>query len=71
MVPWLEFTSFNINVFNDEKFLLPFFTLGKYFERDGKHLLPLSIQVHLAVCNGYHVGLFVERLQSKTVSSPK
>ena len=65
MVPWLEFTAVNINVFDDGKFLLPIFTMGKCFERDGKHLLPLSIQVHHAVCDGYHVGLFVEKLQSK------
>ena len=63
MVPWLEFTSVNINVFDDGRFLLPIFTIGKYFERDGKRLLPLSVQVHHAVCDGYHVGLFVEKLQ--------
>ena len=42
---------------------LPIFTMGKYFERDGKRMLPLAIQVHHAVCDGYHVGMFVERLQ--------
>ena len=63
MVPWLEFTSLNINVYDEGKFLLPIFTMGKFFERDGKRLLPLSIQVHHAVCDGYHVGLFVEKLQ--------
>lgn len=65
MVPWLEFTSCNINVFDDGKFLLPIFTMGKYFERDGKRFLPLSIQVDHAVCDGYHIGLFVEKLQNK------
>ena len=35
----------------------------KYFEREGKRMLPLAIQVHHAVCDGYHVGVFVERLQ--------
>ena len=63
MVPWLEFTSFNINVFDEGKFLLPIFTMGKFFERDGKRSLPLAIQVHHAVCDGYHMGAFVERLQ--------
>ena len=66
MVPWLEFTGFNINVYDDGKFLLPIFTMGKYFERDGKRLLPLAIQVHHAVCDGYHVGLFVDKLQKYT-----
>ena len=63
MVPWLEFTGFNINVFDEGKFLLPIFTMGKFFERDGKRFLPLAIQVHHAVCDGYHMGAFVEKLQ--------
>ena len=63
MVPWLEFTALNINVYDEGKFLLPIFTMGKYFERDGKRFLPLAIQVHHAVCDGYHVGMFVEALQ--------
>ncbi len=63
MVPWVEFTGLNINVYDEGKFLLPIFTMGKYFERDGKRLLPLAIQVHHAVCDGYHVGVFVEKLQ--------
>ena len=63
MVPWLEFTAFNINVFDEGKFLLPIFTMGKFFERDGKRFLPLAIQVHHAVCDGYHMGAFVARLQ--------
>ncbi|MBR4870151.1 MAG: type A chloramphenicol O-acetyltransferase, partial [Oscillospiraceae bacterium] len=63
MLPWLEFTAVNINVYDEGKFLLPIFTLGKFFERDGKRFLPLAIQVHHAVCDGYHVGLFVEKLQ--------
>ena len=52
MVPWLEFTGFNINVFDEGKFLLPIFTMGKFFERDGKRLLPLAIQVHIVTNDG-------------------
>lgn len=66
MVPWFTFTSFNINVFDDGKYLLPIFTLGKYFENGGKRLIPLAIQVHHAACDGYHVGKFVEKLQTLT-----
>lgn len=65
MVPWFSFTGFNINVFGDGKYFLPIFTMGKTFEADGKQLLPLAIQVHHAVCDGYHVGKFIEILQDK------
>ena len=64
MVPWLEFTSLNINVYDEGKFLLPIFTMGQFFERDGKRFLPLAIQVHHAVCDGYHLSVFVEKLQA-------
>ncbi len=65
MVPWLTFSGFNINVFGAEKHLLPIFTMGKWKEKDNKRILPLAIQVHHAVCDGYHVGMFVEELQRK------
>ncbi len=63
MIPWFTFTSFNINVYDNGKYLLPIFTLGKYFDDNQKRLLPISIQVHHAVCDGYHIGIFVETLQ--------
>ena len=65
MVPWFTFTAFNINVFDEGKYLLPIFTIGKFFDVNGQRMLPLAIQVHHAVCDGYHVGKFIEVLQEK------
>lgn len=70
MIPWFTFSSFNLNIHNGGQYLLPIFTMGKIFERDGKALLPLSIQVHHAVCDGYHVALFVENLQKNINNFP-
>ena len=64
MVPWFSFTAFNLNVFGDGTYLLPIFTMGKTFEENEKTMLPLAIQVHHAVCDGYHVGKFIETLQA-------
>ena len=64
MVPWFSFTTFNLNVFGDGTYLLPIFTMGKTFEENEKTMLPLAIQVHHAVCDGYHVGKFIETLQA-------
>ncbi len=68
MIPWFTFTAFDINVFDEGKYLLPIFTMGKFIEMDGKRMLPLSIQVHHAVCDGYHIGKFLEALQ-ESISS--
>lgn len=65
MVPWFSFTAFNINVFGEGKYFLPIFTMGKTFQMDSEKMLPLAIQVHHAVCDGYHVGKFIEILQGK------
>jgi len=63
MIPWFTFTAFDINVFDSGKYLLPVFTMGRFFESGGRRMLPLAIQVHHAVCDGYHVGQFVQTLQ--------
>lgn len=63
MIPCFTFTAFNINVFDNGRYLLPIFTLGKYFDESGKRMLPVAIQVHHAVCDGYHVGEFLKILQ--------
>lgn len=65
MIPWLSFTGFNLNIYGSGKYLLPIFTMGKFFQREGRRVLPLAVQVHHAACDGYHVGKFVERLQEK------
>jgi len=41
----------------------PIVTLGKYFERDGKVYIPVAIQLHHAVCDGFHAGRFMTELQ--------
>lgn len=61
-IPWVEFTGFNLNLPTD--FLLPILTIGKHLERDGRTWMPLAVQVHHAVCDGWHLGVFVEQVQS-------
>jgi chloramphenicol O-acetyltransferase type A len=65
MLPWLAFTAFNLNIYGNGKHLLPIFTMGKSSVTDSRITLPLAIQVHHAVCDGYHVGMFVQKLQER------
>lgn len=62
-IPWTTFTGFNLNIFADGSYLSPIFTYGKYFQQDGKFLIPLSVQVHHAVCDGFHVARLVNEIQ--------
>ncbi|ACA46359.1 type A chloramphenicol O-acetyltransferase [Clostridium botulinum] len=63
MVPWTSFDGFNLNLQKGYEYLLPIFTIGKYYKENGRYLLPLAIQVHHAVCDGFHVCRFVNELQ--------
>lgn len=65
MIPWAGFESFNLNLRQGYDFLSPIFTMGKYQDCGGKTLLPLAIQVHHAVCDGFHLCRFVNGLQSR------
>ncbi|WP_291569316.1 type A chloramphenicol O-acetyltransferase [Clostridium sp. UBA4548] len=62
-IPWVSFTGFNLNIKDDGTYLTPIFTLGKYFEQNNKTFIPISIQVHHAVCDGYHTSRFINEVQ--------
>jgi len=62
-IPWVSFTGLNINVQKGYDYLPPIFTIGKYYEENKKLLMPLAIQVHHAVCDGFHLSRFVNELQ--------
>ena len=63
-IPWSSFTGFNLNLQNGYDYFLPIFTIGKYFSDGGKMRLPLAVQVHHAVCDGYHLSRFMNGLQT-------
>lgn len=62
-LPWTSFSGFNLNISTAQNYLLPIFTFGKYFKQNSRYLIPLSIQVHHAVCDGFHVSRFINEIQ--------
>lgn len=62
-IPWTSFTGFNLNLQKGYEFFPPIFTLGKHFPEGDKTILPLAIQVHHAVCDGFHLGRFINELK--------
>lgn len=63
MIPWAAFEGFNLNLEKGYDYLKPIFTMGKYQWVNGRAVLPLAVQVHHAVCDGFHVCRFVQELQ--------
>ena len=62
-VPWVNFTS----VSHARSFTFPDscpkISFGKMTEANGKRSMPVSVHVHHALADGYHVGLFVNKFQ--------
>lgn len=63
MIPWASFEGFNLNLQNGYDFLLPIFTMGRFYEENGRILMPFAVQVHHAVCDGFHLCRFVNEVQ--------
>lgn len=62
-LPLLHFEGFNLNLLKGYNYLLPIFTIGKYENINGRYIMPLSVQVHHGVCDGFHVSRFITTLQ--------
>ncbi|MBT2617403.1 MULTISPECIES: type A chloramphenicol O-acetyltransferase [unclassified Bacillus (in: firmicutes)] len=63
MIPWSSFTAFNLNINNGGDFLLPIITGGKYSQIKDEWFLPVSLQIHHAVSDGYHASVFMNEFQ--------
>ncbi len=63
-VPWIRFTSLsharNFS-FNDS---CPKVSFGKMEESDGRKTMPISVHVHHALIDGYHLGKFIDEIQN-------
>ena len=63
MLPWATFEGFNLNLQKGYNYLIPIFTIGKYYQENERIIIPIAIQVHHAVCDGFHVCRFISELQ--------
>lgn len=62
-LPWISYTHISHTISGDGEKAAPLFDWGKYFTREGKMMMPFSVQVHHSFVDGIHVGKFVEKLQ--------
>ena len=62
-LPWIRFTSISHPIHMHPADSVPRISWGKHVTENGKICMPLSIQVHHALVDGYHVGQFFNRVQ--------
>lgn len=64
-VPWISFKHFSVHNYDNKQYYFPSVEVGKFHEENGKLLMPLSITLHHATTDGYHVNKFLEELQNE------
>ena len=64
-VPWISFHHFAVHSYENKPYYFPSVESGKFFEKDGRLFMPLSITCHHAATDGYHVNRFLEALQEE------
>lgn len=62
-MPWISYTHISHTISGKKESSTPLFDWGKYFNRDGRVILPFSVQVHHSFVDGIHVGQFTGKLQ--------
>ena len=63
-MPWVTYTHISHTNSGKKDNATPLFDWGKYYEKDGKIVIPISVQAHHSFVDGLHIGQFVDRLQN-------
>ncbi len=69
-IPWFTFNSFSLHNHGIKDYYFPSFEAGGFASDKDKTIMPLSITVHHATTDGYHLKVFLEELQ-KTMNEPE
>ena len=62
-MPWVTYTHISHTNSGKKDNATPLFDWGKNYEKDGRTMIPISVQAHHSFVDGLHIGQFVERLQ--------
>ena len=65
-LPWVAFRHFAVHSYENKPYYFPSVEAGKFEERDGRLIMPLSLTCHHATTDGWHVSRFLEDLQRDT-----
>ncbi len=69
-LPWVRYSHFDVHVFDSGKFLAPVITWGKYTAEGGRLAMPLTMNIHHAVADGFHLSRFFQEVQMLIDSLP-
>ena len=64
-VPWISFGHFAVHSYENKPYYFPSVEAGKFYEKDGLLMMPLSLTCHHATTDGWHIHRFLEELQTE------
>lgn len=62
-MPWVPYTHISHTNSGKKDNATPLFDWGRFYEKDGKILLPFSVQAHHSFVDGLHIGKLYELVQ--------
>lgn len=62
-LPWVNYKHFDVHVFDEGKFLSPVVTWGKFEAEHGTYRMPVTMNIHHAVADGFHLSRFFNEVQ--------
>ena len=62
-VPWINFTSISHPIKMEKTDSIPRISWGKFAHRKKQVFMPVSLQLHHGLADGYHAGLFIKKLE--------
>lgn len=62
-MPFLTYTHISHTNSGKKDNATPLFDWGRYYEKDGRVVMPVSVQAHHSFVDGIHIGQFAEKLQ--------
>jgi len=62
-MPFLTYTHISHTNSGKKDNATPLFDWGKYYEKDGRIVMPVSVQAHHSFVDGIHIGKFAEKFQ--------
>lgn len=62
-LPWIKFTSLSHSRSFKKGDSCPKISFGKLTLENGRRMMPVSVHVHHALMDGYHIGLFINKFQ--------
>ena len=63
VLPWMSFTSFSHARNWAREDSVPKISFGKFLRENERTLMPISVEVHHALMDGFHVGRYLARLE--------